>query len=407
MQISARSILNIDTISKGNNKPWDKLMEYMETQPKGNPIEFDFRGIEVNQPCTSTSFMKILNNPDFGMVMYNSEQTVRSIQLMCTLNGQNPDRIRNVNDIVQKQPSTEEKSIERMANQLISYFVTSTADGTGVFEIYKRFDQIGTPNTVKYMEAAIRKYSEATNIKEIEIYTKNMIIQPGVLDNIVDTVNRLNEEGILVTFRSDDTEIQNKLDMSFDLSKANYSRKEKLNIMKVRLKPNHVGIFTKYKEGRGRDAFGRQGKGEKVMIRIAIFLGFVNDNGIVKMHFRTFNTNKFYTRDHWYLEHDCEVLEKLEYDDIYASIDELGIYNDFVGTKYHFSACIQFDKSGTITMYKTGENGGVIGERVTIPQRAKMVLDDFGINYDHESLDAYIEETDRLLKLADGSQDNT
>ena len=397
MVISARSILNIDTISKGNNKPWDKLMDYMATQPKGIPIEFDFRGIEVNQPCSSTSFMKILANPDFHMVIYNNETTVNSIHMMCMLNGHDASRIRNVKDVFPKKPTAEELTIERMANQLMAYFETNDTGTAGVLAIHKRFDQLGTPNTVKYIESAIKKYVESTGVKEIEVYTRHMSIQPGVIDVIVEMVNHFAVEGVNISIRCDDIETQNKMDLSLDLSKAKYSKHEKFNLMKLRLKKNRVGILTKYREGRAKDEFGRQGKGEQVSSRVAIFLGFVNVNGVPELKFRTFNSNKLYTKDHWYLENDCELLERLEYDDTTASIDEVGIYNDFIGSKYHFSACMQWDHDGSITMYHTTPTGSVVGETVTIPQRAKMVFDDFDIEYEKESLDSYIEETNRIL----------
>lgn len=397
MTISARSILNVDTISKGNNKPWDKLMEYMATQPKGIPVEFDFRGIEVNQPCSSLSFMKILANPDFHMVLYNNQSTVNSIHLMCTLNGHDKSRIRNVTDVIPKKPTAEELAIERMAGQLMSYFVTNDTGTAGVLEIYKRFDQIGTPNTVKYIEAAIGKYIEGTGVKDVEVYTKFMTIQPGVLNVIVDMVNKYALQGITVTFRCDDKAIQNKLDLSLDLSKSNYSTAEKFNLMKMRLKVGRVGILTKYKESRAKDEFGRQGRGETAMSRVAIFKGFSNENGPTKVKFLTFNSNKFYTKDHWALEHDFETLDSLDATEILIAVDELGIYNDFIGSKYHFSACLQFSPDGNTTMYYTGPTGGSKPVVVTIPERAKMVFDDFGIEYERESLDAYILETRNML----------
>ena len=48
-------------------------------------------------------------------------------------------------------------------------------------------------------------------------------------------------------------------------------------------------------------------------------------------------------------------------------------------------------------MYGTNEAGSVVGTVMTIPERAKAVFDDFGVEYDHESLDKYIEETRDIL----------
>ena len=398
MSISARDILRVDTISKGNDKPWDKLIASMETEcPKGTPVEFDFRGIEVIQPCNSNSFLKLLSNPDFYMTMYNNENTVNSIKLMCTLNGYNKDRIKNVNDIIPKAMTSEEKTIERMAVQLMPYFETSDTGTQGILNVHKRFDQIGQPNTVKYIEAAIKKYSEETGVKDIKVYTRMMNIQPSVIETISDMVESMHKSGIEVTFLSDDRETQDKIDMRLDLGKANYSSSERLNIMKSRLSENKVGILIKYKDGGGKDEFGRHGKGEKGSVRIALFKGFSSKNGTPAALFRSFNSNTFFTKSHWYLEHDCEELKSLSYDDILIPVEELGLYNDFLGSKYHFSSPVQYTKGGEMIMYSTTETGSVVGTAMTIPERAKAVFDDFGIKYDRENLDLCIEETRKIL----------
>ena len=399
MNISARSILNIDTISKGNDKPWDKLIAYMEGQPKGTPIEFDFRGIEVIQPCNSNSFMKLLSNPDFRMVMYNSEETVKSIQLMCILNNQDKSRIVNIKDEMPKVLTPEEKTIQRMADQLMAYFKTNDEGTVGILPVNERFDQIGNPNTVKYIVAAVEKYVESTGIKEVYVNTAMISIQSSVIDALAEMVESMRKQGVNLTVTSDDREIQNKIEMSLDLSKANYSSADKFQIMQNRLVPGRVGILTKYKEGKARDEFGRQGKGEKALVRVAIFLGFSTKDGQNMAKFRTYNGNKFYTKAHWYLEKDCEELTKLEYDDIVVSADELGIYSDFIGSKYHFSTPVQYDAKSTITMYSTTETGNVVGTPMTIPERAMAVLDDFGVDYDRENLMQAIDKTYEILGI--------
>ena len=192
--------------------------------------------------------------------------------------------------------------------------------------------------------------------------------------------------------------------MSIDIGKQTYTSKEKFDIMRSRLKVNHVGILTKYKDGRAKDEFGRSGKGEKISVRIALFKGFTRDtNDEILAHFQSYNNNYFYTHDHWYLEHDGEELNDLIYDDVYVKIDDLGIYNDFVGARYHFSSAVQYRPEGSVTMYHmesiSDTKSSVVGERYTIPERIKAVFDDFGVDYDQESLDAYIESTRKILGL--------
>ena len=396
--VLARDILHLDTISKGNDKPWNRLMEYIDENPGVQPIEFDFKGISVVQPCSSTSFLKLLANQRFYMVLHNDAGNVNNIHIVCTLNNIPPDKIRNIEVAVPKQKTAEEKNIEAMVEQLMPY-MEETDDGV-VLNVHKRFDQIGQLATVKYIAGAIQHYIDVNGPNHFTVYTKMMSIQPSIIAAIADMVDTFKKSGIDVVVKSDDKEVQNKIDMAIDIGKRAYDSQERLDIMRSRLVKNRVGILIKYKEGRAKDEFGREGRGEKRSARIAQFKGFShNRDGEVCAKFRTYNSNYFYTKEHWFLEHDREELKELVYDDIVVKVNDLGIYNDFLGAKYHFSTAIQYEPGGEITMYGLNDIGSVTDTVMTIPDRIKAVFDDFGIEYDEESLEAYIEETRKILGL--------
>lgn len=393
--VSAHDVLGLDTISKGNNKPWDKLISYMEENGVDEKVNFDFRGMEIIQPCSSDSFLKLLANPNFCMTLHNNANVAGSIIIMCTLNNQDTSRIVNEDDVIEPVESPEDKAAREMAKQLLEYFETNGEVGT--LQIHKRFDQIGVPKTVRYIREAMKLYADETGIKNIILNTEMMGIQPGVMEEVANLVNDMKEIGVHLTIRTENQDVKIKIGMYHGLGDSSYSVVEKLEIMKARLVIGRVGILTRYKEGRAKDEFGRQGKGEKASTRIAIFMGFSKGDNTIIAKFRSFNNHTFYTMDHWYLGHDGEILNKPAYDDIEIPIEQLGIYNDFVGTKYHFSTAIQYATGGEIVMYHVGDNGSVIGQTYTIPERAKAVFDNFGIDYDSESLNAYIEETKRIL----------
>lgn len=397
MKVIAKEILGIDTISQGNDKPWQKLLQYMDEHKTEVPINFDFVGISVISPCTSPSFIKLLSNPNFCMTIYNKEELANSIRLLCTLNCFNPDRVTNIEYAKPKKVDSNESRINALANELIGYFYSEVGSNEITVPLFKRFDQIGHPDTLKYIETAIRRFADATKCEQVRIHTGKMYIQPHMIDAIVAMCDRLYKDGIDVYFDSDIKQVQNNLDMGFALSKANYSLPEKFKIMKGKLHKNRVGILTKYKDGKAKDEFGRQGRGEIVSTRLAIFKGFTKQKGAIKAIFCVFSTDELYTSTHWALEHDGEELEFPKHDMVYINIADLGIYNDFVGTKYHFSTAIQYAPGGEVVMFFLDESGKVSSKSLTIPERAKAVFDDFEIEYDKESLDAYITETRKIL----------
>lgn len=400
-EILARSILNLDTISKSNDKPWERLIEYINNSSSTQPINFDFKGISVVQPCSSNSFFKLLANPRFYMTLHNSASTMNSIHIMCTLNNIPKEKVKNIDDVIPRQKTAEEKNIEMMVGQLLPYFETND-NGDVTFNVFKRFDQIGQVNTVKYIEAAIRDYCSKNGCTALTVYTRRIDIQPSVVAMIASMVEALKKDGIEIAIVSDDKDIQNKISMSIDLGKRAYDSQERYDIIKSRLVKNRVGILIKYKEGKARDEFGREGRGEKQSVRIAQFKGICrNRDDELCAKFRTYNTHYFYTRTHWYLEHDGDQLRDLQYDDILIKMDDLGIYNDFLGSKYHFSSAVQYEPGGEVIMYGINDAGSVIDEKLTIPERIKVVFDDFGVEYDRDSLDAYIKETRKILHLDD------
>ena len=393
--INAHGILNVDTISRGNNKPWEKLLAYMAEHNINEPTNFDFNGIEIVQPYNSDSFLKLLGNPNFYMTIHNNPKVAASINVMMALVGGNSDRIRAVQAEIPKKETPEQRNLANMAKQLQEYFETN--NGVGELHIYKRFDQIGVPKTVNYIREAMKLYHENTKVSHIVLYTSNISIQPCVTQEVANLVKDMAEVGITLEIVTDDPDLRVKLGIYHSIGANNYTLAQKFDIMKARLTKGRVGILTKYKEGRSTDEFGRMGRGEKAQVRVAIFQGFQKTDTTVMAVFRSFNGNTFYPASHWQLEHDGEIMEDIKGDLVYIPISDLGIYNDFVGPRYHFSTPVQYSDEGSEYIYGADHEGKVHGRLMTIPERAKEVFEDHLIPYEHESLDAYIEETRRIL----------
>ena len=97
------------------------------------------------------------------------------------------------------------------------------------------------------------------------------------------------------------------------------------------------------------------------------------------------------------LEHDNESLKQLLFEDVSIPVSEFGMYNDFLGSKYHLITPVQNNPEDSIMMFGVDSTGKITSTRMTIPERIKAVFDDWGIKYDTESLQSYIQKTHEKL----------
>ena len=99
------------------------------------------------------------------------------------------------------------------------------------------------------------------------------------------------------------------------------------------------------------------------------------------------------------LENDGQILESLDVENLLIPIDDVGILDKFMGSRFHFAEPLQYEKEDSITLFDIGNDGKVVRVNATIPIRIKLVLDDWGIRYNKERLEHAIQETNKILGL--------
>lgn len=402
-EVLVRDIYTVDTISKGNSKAWLNLMKWMEDNlAEGEKVQFDFKGIEVIQPWATNEFRQFMQDERVHVKIWNNEQTVNSINIMCRLNGFSSNRAVNVVVEVAKTMTKEEIAIIKMADELQQFFEINEDDPSmAVLHIHRRFDQIGVPITVAYIEAAMKKFARENNITKIRLDAIGITIQSSVIKNVTSLISSMAEEKVMLEINSSDEEVMNKVAMYQSLEGSKIvSEKDKVRIIKASLHPGKVGMLVKYKVSKAVDEFGRSGKGKTISCRVALYNGLKKDKEGIKLNFTTFNGKYFYTKVHWGLENDNELLEKLETEELSIPVEQFGMYNDFLGSRYHLITPVQNREEDTITMYGIDDQGKVTYTKMTIPERIKAVFDDWGIKYDMESMQSYIQKTREVLSKA-------
>lgn len=173
---------------------------------------------------------------------------------------------------VKAQPTKEELKVAEQAAALQTYFIND--NGVGVLQIYKRFDQIGVPKTVSYIEAALKKYAEDNGVSHLKLEAKNIVVQTNVIESVTELIQKLADVGVELDIDSNDTEVMNKVKMYHSLGKSNVnSDQEKIKQITKMLYPGKVGMLIRYKESKATDEFGRSGKGKPLSCRASCDFG--------------------------------------------------------------------------------------------------------------------------------------
>ena len=411
-----REIYSVDTISQ--DKGWKKINEAVSTID--DDITIDFSGINVVEPWQCAEFRTLLENPKVHMIFSNMESMVKRIQMMCIIEGLDENRIVNKYVEVPKEKTSDEKKIEYNGKELAEkYFKVDTENNVVTFNVNDKYSQIHSTNTLNYVEFAIRKISEETGIKKFIIILGTISIQNNVLEFLANMIVNFKIEGLELLVDADNEETCKNLGLFVHIANnSKYNSSARYEIIRKSIKEGTPGILIKYKKSKAVDEFGRHGKGEVVSSRIAIFRGFKPGNktittqrtlpdGTVRvvneipyvMLVDTYNNNLFYTKQHWMVEHDNEEPRKLMPEKVEIGMEEVGFADEFLGSKYHFIFPVQ-DKpeESQVVIKDLDDEGKNIKQLCTIPERMKIVFDDWGIKYDVESLDRAIENTKEHLK---------
>lgn len=397
-----RELYQVDTISQ--DKGWGKVHDALGDLQED--VEIDFANINVVDPWQCPEFKKLLRNKHVHMVFVNSESMVNRIKMMCIIDGLDETRIRNRVVEVPKEKTPEEKKIERYGNELIPIF-DITPDGAAVLELEKRYSQIQSTNTLNYIDYAIREIHKTQGLDKFILKIGKLVILPNVLHVIADMMVQYESEGFHLLVDCDDKETQNSMGLFIHIATTNkYNAKERRSAIINNLKSNMPGMLIKYKKSKALDEFGREGKGEVVSSRVAIFRKLKQSNsGQAVAVIEVFNNNYFYTVEHWMVEHDYEEPTSLHSEVLEIGLEELGICDLFLGSKYHFLLPIQQKESETqVVIKEVDEDGKNVKVRCTIPERMKIVFDSWGIKYDSESLDKSIEDTKNYLEKVKSGQ---
>lgn len=394
--IKCCDIYNINFIRQ--NESWEKITEYFKKYKITGEVLIDFEGVSFSSPWLLPSFIELVKMKNIHFKIYHDEDMYNTLTALFISEGEDPNRLSFVEAPKVVKMTNVEKKVQLNGERIVDKF--SYNDGTYTIVVGEVYGKVSHYQTINFIEYAMNILINKNGAKSFLIDFKGMTLEDSVLDVIGDLTRRMGENNIEVSVDLE-SEAEYRYLALYEVAHTSISNKTRFNIVRdtVRKYPSMVGILTRYKHSEKLDEFGRQGKGESSVSRIAIFKGLTkNKEGIVVAVFQTFNTNYLYTRLHWYCDHGDEELEKLEYSRVEVTLPDLGFLNHFLGKKYHFSEISQGDISESIS-FTLRDNGHIKSVGVTIPERAKLVFDDWGVKYNKQQLDMRIKETLENLGL--------
>lgn len=377
---------------------WKTIREYLED--KGyvgegkEDVMLDFKNISVTEPRKHNNFKLLLKYDNLYMTFYNIESDVAQIKIECILNKYNKERFTNIDIKKDKKVPMQELKIINGAKSVMDKF---EFDGDKlIFNMSKHYSQMNNGMTVMYITRAAETIIDSKNgeIKSMLIILGSIASNSSTVELMVKSSISIEKKyGITVDFDVDNPDVEKLFNLHMHVKTVGESNdSDRLNAFS-KLSDDEVGILIKYKNGRAVDEFGRLGHGEVVSSRVAIYKGTVStDDEGIKVLFQSFNSNKLYTKQHWAIENDGEELSELDFSEVSVKISDIGLEDLFLGRQYHFIKPIQRDINENISLYSLDDDK-LIRNSVTIPERARLVFDDFGIQYNREELEKAIRIT--------------
>ena len=451
-EIDIREELGLSIIK--TNETWLKVLNYVESLGEEDvKLVFDF--VSCYSPLDLSNFRRLIAKNNIYAEFIDckpelSDELAKNINLTCILDGYKEGRFtaKCFKQKIETPPISVTTAADRICNQLAEKAIINEETGICDVRYCDIYTQLGSPNTIQGIISAILKIYEEKGAKNYILYFSDYSINPEIVDALANKIVQLsNKYDISVDVDMEDEDTINYYKSSlYKYTSTDITIQRKFRGFQ-KLKYNTAGQLIKYKHTRAVDNLGREGHGKKVASRVAVYRGLATLNGYKK----TVNMIPKEILDKYTVDNEEEILynekgEQLSFNNIYIIIDELplkyfqthayfscsddeeenelaymdslpfqtqkiplthiGLYGEFIGRRYHFLEPWQEsleESEKVITGFDS--NNFIHHEVLTVPQRIKLVFDDWEVDYNKEELNKAIEKNNDYLKEKQLEQD--
>lgn len=394
--VKVKTLYKNTIISHSKSEAWVMLINYINEH--NEPTLFDFEGIMVHKPWLNSKFTEFISMDNVYIQLHYSEKECSTINILYIMNvGKSITKAFNhAPQIVEEAPKKKDDGVDKFAREQLMGYFDEPVDGVVNFRFTDRISQIGKNITVDYLIRAIEIHSENTGNTKYNVDLHKLVIVTSSISHLVDKQKGLLMKGIELKITHEDPKTAENFRLYTHIDNLNIEDDKKLDIIKRKLVMNKVGMLIKYKTGRGKktDDFGRAGS-EVISSRAAIYKGMEVIKDKVHLVFITFNSDTLYTKVQWAIENDGQELKELKTDIVKIPFEQVGIMNEFMGSHYHFSSAMQQVADKFFTVIKPDQTR----VKCTIPERIKIVFDDWKVTYNKVLLKKDIDDTRKYLGL--------
>lgn len=387
-------------VSSRNSEAWKLAFETAQSIEGNEEIIIDTEGMLIEDPCGNIDFKKLMTDKRVVLLLHNSSMIAELIKVFCISCGYDENRIRNegvITEIVTEKPKFDAELVEMFKSS------HTVEENNIIIDVSKSVSQVGSEMTAKSIIEAMRQLSVELGISDLILDFNSIHIQDNVLAPLHKLLKELSNDCSIKVANLPDARRFNTIKSADEGFNSEMPLVEKIKMFKESMALGTVGFLCKFKNSRKKDALGRCGDGIPLWSRYAIYRGCKKKGETVKdgliLAFDVYKPNDFYTKVHQVMEFENSEPE-LKCMRVTMDFEELGIFDRYTGTGYHFNLPIQYKRKDSINMRVEekfqGKSCTIFGP-VRLPEVAKYVLDDFGVKYNKEKLEEAIAKTNNIL----------
>lgn len=338
-------------------------------------VELDLRYIDIQEK--GSEFSDIITDKRVHFVVYN-EELYEYIKFIATVSGENPkDKVRLVENKITVEIVRPDES-DRYYNAFKKALEEST-DNTIV--VGNLFSIVGSFYIIKGLVRVLRENKD----KEVVVDINNVSLADNQVKELAEEVYKLVEDGYKVNVLTNNDKLRVIIESIITTcgSGVNTS-KDKYELLRNEFKIGTAGVLSTFSsKADNRDPLGRGNNGVPVSSLPAILVGFTDEYAeFITYKYATFQTHRDYREEHDGEDHPGLKAEKKK-----VKLDDLGICAYCIGKRYHFNLPIQFDKVGLQKIYDYDFIAGtMVVKYIPLASQMMRVFNDWGIEYDNESL---------------------
>lgn len=395
-RILVSDIYNVTQISKNNNDAWIEIQKALENID--DDILLDFEDIILIDPYNNDQFMKVMADSRIHVRVYDEElaKTLIIALKLGEVYRDNKVELVQCDEVYDPKEEARKKSIEILAKRLLD--VVKHIDSSNIkINLGDTIQQLSDRKTLDALEKLIKDIEEqSSGLRKVVINLTDVVVQKNILEELGNFQSRLDSLGIFIDFESDDKETIEKINIS-SLNR-NVSADDRINIIKNNISINEVVVAHKFKVGKKSDdvytIYNNEEPGSKT-VRVAIYRGIEGGEIILD----TFDGKYFLTKIDYLLDKDGEEHPGLKMETWRIPVEKTGFYHHFLGYNYHINKPVQNFEEEFLTVNRV-VGDSITSARVLFPEHIKMVLDDFGIDYNQVVLQGDINESRKRFRIS-------